>query len=245
VSFREPRNLRCNRPAIPSPTVLPAAALSYQTIDEDVALWNASAGWQLSAENAFGGTGLGWRSSASGQQETLTLGTAVSVGMGPVTQLRFRTRLVSAALPEVRVSSDGVHWQTLAMLAATDEWVGVVIDLSPYQGQTVYLQFDCRSPVGIEGEAIDLWQVDDITIIDLVLTTTAMPTAAMIEMPSTTETPVPTQETEMTTEVILPTAALTPTPTAMAAETSTEIVPLAESPLSTEPSTEPIEAGEE
>src|SRR5204863_5820210 len=122
-----------------TPTLLPFILPVFQTMDDGAPLWAASSGWQLSAQAAY--AGLGWQAQASGQGETLTLNVPVNLGSAAAPTLSFQSRLVSASSAEVRVSLDGVTWQTVAIVAPSADWAPMQVSLSAYAGQTLRLQF--------------------------------------------------------------------------------------------------------
>jgi hypothetical protein len=102
--------------------------------------------------------------------------------------LSFQSKLVSAVLPEVRVSLDGVNWQTVAQVTPSLNWALVTVDLSAYAEQTVRVQFAWATPAG----AADSWQVDEVTVAE----GAALPPTPPVE-PTLTETP-PTPGAEPT-----------------------------------------------
>jgi hypothetical protein len=154
----------------PEPTLLPFTLPVFQTMDDGAPLWSASAGWQLGADAAY--NGLGWQAVASGQVETLALNVPVTLS-GAAPTLSFQSKLVSGALPEVRLSLDGATWQTVAVVTPSLNWALVTVDLSAYAGQTIRLQFVWASPAG----ASDSWQVDEVTIADGAIVPPTEPTA--------------------------------------------------------------------
>jgi hypothetical protein len=160
------------------PTLLPFNVPVYQTMDDGAPLWSASAGWQLSAEAAF--SGLGWNALASGNVETLSFNVPVNLAGAAVPTLSFQSKLMSAALPEIRVSLDGVNWQTVAAVTPSLNWALTTVDLSAYAGQTIRVQFAWATPAG----ASETWQVDEVTIADGAVLPTIEPTE-----PTATETP--------------------------------------------------------
>jgi hypothetical protein len=142
------------------PSLQPFIVPVFQTMDDGATLWTASSGWHLSAEAAF--SGLGWQATASGQMETLVLNVPVNLAGAAVPTLSFQSKLASAALPEVRVSLDGVTWQTVTVITPALNWALVTVDLSAYAGQTIRVQFVWASPAGVS----ERWQVDEVTIAD-------------------------------------------------------------------------------
>jgi Zn-dependent metalloprotease len=62
---------------------------------------------------------------------------------------------------EVQVSLDGVTWETVAEVPPGEAWTEVDIDLSPYAGRTIYLQFVRRS----DGDETAVWQVGRVRLV--------------------------------------------------------------------------------
>jgi hypothetical protein len=160
----------------PEPTLLPFTLPVFQTMDDGAPLWSASAGWQLSSDAAF--SGQGWRVLATGQAETLSFNVPINLGAAAAPTLTFQSRLVSGTLAEVRVSVDGVNWQTAAFVVPS-EWTPVQVSLAAYAGQTVKLQFVWTTPAGTS----DTWQVDEVTVVDQPL---ILPTAPTVTEPAAT-----------------------------------------------------------
>ncbi|MEO8392377.1 MAG: choice-of-anchor Q domain-containing protein, partial [Chloroflexota bacterium] len=193
----------------PEPTLTPTSTSTptpfsvplYQTMDDGAPLWQATSGWQLSADGAFGGSGLSWTVSATGQLETLKLQVPIDLRTAQHPQLTFQSRLASASLPEVQISVDGTNAQTVAVVQPSTDWTAVTVDLSAYSGQTVYIQLVWLSPVTVDGQAADTWQVDNLSVLDV------PPTVAPTDIPTLTATVISTSEapTEIVPTVV-PTA---------------------------------------
>jgi hypothetical protein len=116
----------------------------------------------LPASVAWHGTAMPRRSTAaSGAAEDLQIArqeTAIDLRTSSATRLTFRSLLPRAAAPGlIQISTDGVTWQTIAVVSGSDDWEEITIDLSDLAGQVVQMRFALR----VEGRR---WQIDALRI---------------------------------------------------------------------------------
>ncbi len=81
-------------------------------------------------------------------------------------RLQFRSWLISrASTAAVQVSTDGVTWQTVAAMPATDEWMVVDIDLSPLAGRIVWIRF-LFDAIARATNVVppDVWSIDQVDL---------------------------------------------------------------------------------
>ena len=101
-----------------------------------------------------------WLAVAS-EHGTRTLTRKAALADDQATTLRLRSWLTnergSRAL--VQVSSDGLHWETIREVAASDTWMPVEIDLAAYRGTTTFLRL-CFEAVPADAGETDSWRVE-------------------------------------------------------------------------------------
>lgn len=210
----------------PYPLILPVIA----AMDDGATDWQASGGFVLSPEAAWGDVGLGWQVAA---HET---GNAMLVwdrwldlrGERNV-RLEFQTRLNTlGSRGWVEATLDGVTWMRLAEVLPSAEWTTVPVDLSAYAGWTLQVRFvweGIAAPMVEPPLPVDTWMVDQVSVYRY--EPTATPTATPTAESSMTPTVVPTEP------FATPTADITLEPTAM--PIPTELAPTSPPSLTPEP----------
>ncbi|MEP7290144.1 MAG: PQQ-dependent sugar dehydrogenase [Chloroflexota bacterium] len=195
-------------PATPEPLLLPVLA----TMDDGALDWQATTGWSVTAQAAFGGEGLGWQVIAANTVESLrwTRGLDLrTVLPGQIVEVSYQSLLSSEqSTALVQISQDRVNWTAVSVAASSKEWVTESIDLSAYVGQVVYVQFAWTgiAPTEVE-QAVDYWLVD--SVLAQVLTPTALPSATpeLSPEPPSEPTVVVTEEPTFlppATEIVVP-----------------------------------------
>jgi hypothetical protein len=81
------------------------------------------------------------------------------------TYLTFQSWLTTeASNAAVEVSTDGETWTTLLALSASDNWEDVALDLTTYQGASLWLRFVFDAIEPASGVAPDLWRLDRVAV---------------------------------------------------------------------------------
>ena len=191
-------------------TQLPLTLPALATMDDGAPDWDASAGWLLTDQAAYGGSGLAWQVVTAQQVEHLRWTRPLDL-RGSTAQLRFQSLLTGAnSTAQVQLSVDGVTWLTVASVSPSDQWTLQTLDLGAYAGQLVYVQFLWSGAPASDAAITGLWSVDEVQVEaalpwqpspTLMATTpaTALPTLALPTLEPTTVPPT------------LPTATQTPT----------------------------------
>ena len=121
----------------------------------------------MSANAAVGSAGLAWAAVASdARRDVLSWARPIDLRDAADARLQFRSRLISrASTAAAQVSTDGVTWQTVAAMPATDEWMVVDIDLSPLAGRIVWIRFlfDAIAPA-TNVVPPDVWWIDQVDL---------------------------------------------------------------------------------
>ena len=186
-------------PALPPPLTLPI----YATMDDGAPDWKASAGWTLQTQAAYGGSGLGWQTSAADSSEVLRWGRQLdlrSISPDQMVQLTFQSLLTaSQSSATVQISTDGINWTPLSQIAPSGGWNSVTVDVSAYRGQLIQVQFVWQGAAPSEGQPPDSWSVDNVSVEAAtppvgeppVPTIIPPPTAEVTPDPQPPEAPVP------------------------------------------------------
>jgi hypothetical protein len=87
--------------------------------------------------------------------------------MASAAMLSFESSLsmAGASSAEIQVSEDGITWQTLAQVPASDDWITLNVDLSAWAGRVVQVRFafDARAP--LRGGRPDTWLIGDVRVV--------------------------------------------------------------------------------
>ena len=90
--------------------------------------------------------------------------TPLDLRHSPLSSLHFESRRgTDISTAELQVSLDGQTWQSLAQVPASDDWVGVDVDLSQFAGQIVYLRFVMNAAPGDRPQPAH-WQIRRLAI---------------------------------------------------------------------------------
>lgn len=158
----------------PMPVLLPFLPVS-------AAQFVATGGWQPSAETQ-------WLVSGS-EAGTLMIGAPLDLRAATMPVVSFNSWLSAvAASAGVQVSLDGLAWQTLSVITPGSDWQPVIVDLSAYRGQVVWLRWVwLPQPPPEPPVTPDSWQIAAIQVVD------AMPTPVVVTpaLVPTMEAPVP------------------------------------------------------
>jgi hypothetical protein len=65
--------------------------------------------------------------------------------------------LARRSVASVQVSVDGRNWQTLLIVPASDDWLSIDVDLSPFAGQLIFLRFVFDAQAPEPGLTADSW----------------------------------------------------------------------------------------
>ncbi|HLA42922.1 MAG TPA: hypothetical protein VJZ27_05775, partial [Aggregatilineales bacterium] len=212
-----------------TPTPVPAAPVIppvTESLDNGAGNWSASTGWILTGEADADGAGSGWQASAGVEPAALTFAPMLDLRSVSNPMLGFQTQLISTySAANVEVSLDGINWQVVAVLSATDGWQNIEVDLHAYRGQLIALRFMWHSRLPEPGDpGVDIWWLDEV-VIENTQPPTVAPTATAVP------TDVPTAE-----PTAVPTAHPTETPTTVPTEPS-DPAPADDVPLDAEPPT--------
>jgi len=223
--------------ALPSSTsALPVSTPTvYDSMDDGAHDWVAAGKWTLTASAAYNGSGLGWIANG-GAKNLLRWNRMIDLRSVPNAHLWVQSILASADAPLVQVSNDGNTWTSIGTIPASSDWQVASVDLTPYVGQVIQLQF-----VWTTQNSSDSWKFDDVTVGVLQASapsptqaaptaspqqTTAVPTATAA---AATSTPVPPSATAAPTSTDTPTQVPTTVPT-----TAPTLVPPTAAAASTE-----------
>ena len=195
-------------------TQLPLTLPALATMDDGAPDWDASAGWLLTDQAAYGGSGLAWQVATAQQVEQLRWTRPLDLhglGADSAAQLRFQSLLTGAnSTAQVQLSVDGVTWLTVASVSPSDQWILQTLDLGAYAGQLVYIQFLWSGAPASDAAITGLWSVDEVQVeaaLPLQPSPTLMATTPATALPTLA---LPTQA---------PTVVLTTLPTATQAPT--------------------------
>jgi hypothetical protein len=99
--------------------------------------------------------------SVPGPSSNVAVGGSLSLDLRDATSVffTFQSHLPLGSGPgEVQLSLDGVRWETVAIVPASEDWLPVTIDASPFAGQSVYVRF-------AEGEwSANLWHISGLSV---------------------------------------------------------------------------------
>ena len=85
-------------------------------------------------------------------------------GAGAAT-LSFRSHLTSErSAGRVEVSLDGLTWETVALVPASEAWAWFDVDLSSFAGHRIAIRFVLDRVTPAPGEAQDVWLMDNVRI---------------------------------------------------------------------------------
>jgi hypothetical protein len=132
----------CNEPAITPFAPMSSGGGAFMLSSTTSASTAAAASPSTSGSAADPGAGadLSMTSEANGAVPFAL--TALDLRHSPLSSLSFQSRRgLDISTAELQVSVDGHSWQSLADVPASDDWVGVDVDLSEFAGQIVYLRF--------------------------------------------------------------------------------------------------------
>jgi hypothetical protein len=91
--------------------------------------------------------------------------TPLDLRQSSLSSLHFESRRgTDISTAEVQVSIDGHTWQSVANVPASDDWVGVDVDLSQFAGQIVYLRFVMNADVPGGRSEPARWQIRRLVI---------------------------------------------------------------------------------
>ena len=185
--------------------------------------WTATGAWTLVPEADANGAGQGWQTVTSEGNAYLTLQRPIDLRGASNPQLSFWSRLDNRrSLASVEISPDGQAWTPLVSVNPPNGWQQVVVNLSGYRGQVIWLRFAWTSqPPENSSAPLDVWQVDEVAITDAA-PPTATPTPTWTPSATPTETPSPTWTTTPSpTPTWTPSATPTETPTTTPSPTAT------------------------
>jgi hypothetical protein len=228
----------------PTPTPIPLALPATATMDDGAPGWQATAGWSLTAEAAYSGTGLGWKLQTGNTPDVLRWSQSIdlrNVFMPQQVKLSFLSRLATlSGTARLDISLDGgTQWMTVTNIAPTADWTLTEIDLTAFAGNVVQLQFAWQPDATFaEGSTpAALWSLDNVTV-QAAVPVTPTPTwtvEAPTSTPTFTWTPEPPTATPTNTPeppTATPTFTWTPEPPT-ATPTNTPEPPTAEPPTAT------------
>lgn len=187
----------------PLPTQFPLPLPASATMDFGVADWQASWGWSLTPQAAFGAQGYGWQVASVNTLEVLRWTQPLDLrGLPPgqPVHLTFQSLLHSQhSTAAVQLSLDGNTWSSIGTIAAAADWSLQTIDLSAYRGQVVQLQFVWQGATPAEGQSADVWVVDQVLVAAVAAAhptepalPTVLPTESIPVAPTLTPTEPPT-----------------------------------------------------
>jgi hypothetical protein len=79
---------------------------------------------------------------APGEVQILAVPTPVDLLDSGPARLHFESRLTAGhASASVDVSEDGITWVAAGLVPASDDWIGVTVDLSAFSGRVIYVRF--------------------------------------------------------------------------------------------------------
>jgi len=211
-------------PATTATPLAPVAPPVLDTLDSGASAWQAEGGWRLDEAGRLGDSGLGWQVDAtSAGTSTLTWTQAVDLSAAQAGRLVFYSRLARAdAQALVQVQAQGsADWQTIALVAASEDWAETRVDLRPYAGQVIQLRF-----AWLPGEdATAVWSLDLIGVDNAWADPVPSAVPGVTPLPETTEALPPEATAEVTEEVLTePSATLLPETTEDLSPESTEAV---------------------
>ncbi len=194
--------LPTDTPTIEPTPLAPLALPAYASMDDGAPDWLSLSGWTLTPDAAFGGQGLGWQVTANNRADVLRWDRLIdltTVLPGQAVLLSFESLLVSdRSVALVQVSIDGINWTTVAMPSSAPNWQQQVIDLTGYAGAMVRVQFLWQGAASSDGQPVDSWQVDEVSVMAVSpATSTPTPTEPP---PAMTESPAPTESVQPTPE---------------------------------------------
>ena len=192
-----------------TPTPPPLSLPFYDSFDVPSLAWSVNGAWTLQDATLLGGSGNFWYvTSIEGSVATLSLTYQLDLRTRAHPMLRFDSWLVSSqSIAMVEISVDGLTWQSISSVPSSANWQPILVDLSAYQQQVVWLRWIWLSQPPTNGQSADFWMVDNLIVDDAaILQPTATPTStatATIEpsiTPSPTETPTASPAPEVTEE---------------------------------------------
>jgi len=194
--------------------------------------WQATTGWRLTSDAAYGGAGMSWQLMLSNATESLRWVSAIDLRAllpSQSVQLSFASNLqLVSGTARVEVSLDGGHqWLVAAAVTPSDDWSSQGVDVSAFAGQIIQLQFVWMpDPTTNSHEGVTHWGLDQVGL-EGGQPVTVTPSA-------TSSDSLATSEVAAQTETITP---VTLTSTAMVAEPATESTPATLTPTPTETET--------
>ena len=193
---------------IPANTDMPTAPVEITqtpilaTMDDGATAWQATSGWALSSDGAYGSSGLSWQMIASNTPESLRWDSALDLRSVLPSQgiyLRFASRLLMmSGTARIEVSADdGSQWALAAILSPSDDWVSTSANLNTFAGQIIKLRFVWEpDPAAGASSVAARWGIDQVSIQvsdPVTASATTDATAGDIPTPIATEAPAATQ----------------------------------------------------
>ncbi len=195
--------------ATPLPLTLPVVA----TMDDGAPDWDASAGWLLTDQAAYGASGLAWQVATAQQVEQLRWVRPLDLrglGVGSAVQLSFQSLLTGAnSTAQVQLSVDGITWLTIASVLPSDQWTLQTLDLGAYAGQLVYVQFLWSGAPASDTAITGQWSVDEVQV-EAALPLQPSPTLMATTSPTAPPTLAPPTLVPTTVPTTLPAATQAP-----------------------------------
>jgi hypothetical protein len=192
-----------------TPTPLPIALPFFDNLDAGQAAWSVNGAWVVQNASLLNGTGQFWYvSSNDGSISTLNLSYGLDLRTAPHPMLRFDSLLVSThSIANLEISADGVTWLPVLSVQPSTTLQPVLVDLSAFQQQVIWLRWVWLSQAPSNGQTPDFWVVDNMVVGDASLlqpTATFTPSAIPTLEPSATPsaTAIATATLESTEDVI-------------------------------------------
>jgi hypothetical protein len=200
-------------PILSSPTPFPIMLPVFASMDDGAVDWSVSEGWTLSDALYNDQVSQAWHLSSHVSEATLNWTSTLDLRQAIRPQLYFHSKMDSVVSASVLISIDQGTWLPLAVVAPSPDWTMVQIDLSPYVGHVIRLQWDSML-LGTPRETV-VWMIDNVAVMEAppnpddgvivqpvpagdeaqpVLPTPSITpslTPTMTLMPTATETPIP------------------------------------------------------
>lgn len=176
-------------------------------LDDGASDWLGSSGWLLLPHE----NGLAWLMTSTGD-EWLHWQTPIDLrGATASTILSFQSWFVGDGFATVQVSSDGLNWQPVSAVPASDRWTSISVDLRSYIGSAIQIGFAWQDT---NVDTRDQWAVDTILVAE--------------ELPTLSPPPIVSTSTPFSPTEAVTLATYVSTPTLQPSATLAEIMPTEE-----------------
>jgi hypothetical protein len=110
---------------------------------------------------------MAWQATAAPAEiQMLAWAAPIDLQDGGPASLRFESRLSEGrARASVEVSPDGRTWMTAGLVPPSDDWTGIIVDLSDFAGRVVYVRFVYDGGTS-SGAGVEQWAIRNVSFDD-------------------------------------------------------------------------------